>query len=89
MKSFRKKGEEIGYDGRRKLRRDTVVGVVTSGYSDGIFIGGRDGEESVIFQLLRNCRRFVFRRNNGKYVEINDQKVPVLGKSVLGTFFWT
>lgn len=84
MKSFRKKGEEIGYDGRRKLRRDTVVGVVTSGYSDGIFIGGRDGEESVIFQLLRNCRRFVFRRNNGKYVEINDQKVPVLGKIGVG-----
>lgn len=84
MRTFHKKGEHIGYDGRQRLHRDTVVGIVKSGYSDGIFVGGRDGETSAVFLLLKKCCRFILRRSQGKYVEINSNKVPVLGKIGVG-----
>lgn len=80
MKTFHKKGRKLGYDGKLKLRRDTQLGIVRAGYSDGVFVGGQDGEISAILQFVKNVFKLISRRHRGKYVTIDNNQVPVLGK---------
>lgn len=80
MKNIHKRGAQLGYDGKLKLKRDTQIGIVKTGYSDGVFIGGQDGEESVVLQVLKKFYQIIFCRYRGKYVKINGDQVPVLGK---------
>lgn len=80
MKNIHKRGTRIGYDGKLKLKRDTQIGIIKTGYSDGVFVGGQDGEESVVLQVLKKAYQIIIRRCRGKYVKINDILVPVLGK---------
>lgn len=80
MISLRKRGQKIGYDGKLKLKRDTKVGIVQAGYSDGIFIGSQDGEMSIFIQLLSILKNLLTYRTRKNYVRINDTPVPVLGK---------
>lgn len=80
MKNVHKRGKRIGYDGKLKLKRDTQIGIVKTGYSDGVFLGGQDGEESVVLEVLKKLYKIIIRRYRGKYVKINGIQVPVLGK---------
>lgn len=78
--SIQKRGKQIGYDGKLKLKRDTKVGIVQAGYSDGVFIGSQDGEMSIFIQFLSILKNLVTYRTRRKYVRIDDIPVPVLGK---------
>ena len=69
----------IGYSNTYKTKRDTRIGIVPVGYLDGLEL--KKGQDC--FDLLGTLREIYSKLkdfNKKIYVEVNDKKVPILGK---------
>ena len=75
------KGYKIGYSSTAKLVRDSKVAIVTAGYMDGVGLSGPRDSVRIVDKLrkLKMCL-FSFLRDERFFVEINDNKYPVLGR---------
>ncbi len=73
------RGETVGYDGRVRLKRDTLVGLVRVGYADGAFLTGADHGQPSLGTLAR-CLLRVMRGGGAARVRVGERFVPILGK---------
>lgn len=76
--ALREKGSSVGYDSSFRLKRDTIVGMLRTGYGDGVFLSTRSPVGNRFRSFL--SRLYHLRRGDYMTAEINQETVPVLGK---------
>ncbi|MGN0313722.1 MAG: alanine racemase [Fusicatenibacter sp.] len=80
QKMLRHPGDSIGYDGTLIRKKDTLIGLVQTGYRDGVFVGRTDTETPLLYQFLRKSFHRITRKKEGHFVLVNGVSVPVIGK---------
>lgn len=82
-----KKGEQIGYSGTLKLKKDSKVAVVEAGYSESIGVTGPKDSVRLV-DKLRTIKKDVLAitKDGTRYVEINEKKYPILGRIGMKNF---
>ena len=69
----------IGYSNTYKTKRETKIGIVPVGYLDGLEL--KKGQDCFdILGTLREIYGKIKDFNKKIYVEVNNKKVPILGK---------
>ncbi len=81
------KGSVVGYSGTYRLRSNKRVGVCEAGYVDGMMLSGPKDCVRLI-DKLRNLKTVLksFFKDTKIYVDINGNKVPVLGRIGMKNF---
>lgn len=76
--SLREKGSSTGYDASFRLKRNAIVGMVHTGYADGVFLSPR----SPVGNRFRTFLSRLYHIRKGDYMTAiaGGKRVPVLGK---------
>jgi alanine racemase len=80
QKFQRKKGDTIGYQSTARLKRDSTLGLIRVGHSDGVFLAYGDTPEKFIHGCLHLAATVLLKKRYQKCVYLAGRPVPLIGR---------